>query len=225
MSAEPFKYDGALDAWKCNHILRFCQGSALDIGCNTGNLVAFLNRTGIPAVGIDSESAHVEAARKAHPDCEFHCGTELRQFSDKQFESVIAWNVLEHIEDDVGALQEMIRIASRNVILSIPKEDDLSLPDSRVTYRPYVDPTHRHYYTRQIIAGLLAQTGAFKAHIEDASRVRPLLAYAKIGIPRWLCATLDSIFWRLGGDKTPLLANLIVVIDVGGGRNIARKSA
>jgi ubiquinone/menaquinone biosynthesis C-methylase UbiE len=222
--AEPFKYDGVLDKWKCDHILRFCKKSALDIGCNTGNLVAFLNGAGIQAEGIDSAEGHIEAAKKINPRCSYHCGTDLKIFSDNQFESVIAWNVLEHIDDDYAALREMIRIASKNVILSIPKEDDLSLPDSRVTYRPYVDPTHRHYYTRETVAAMVARAGDFGFHIEDASRVRPLLAYAKIGIPRWICASLDSIFWSLGGDKAPLLANLIAVIDVEGGSRLAKEA-
>jgi 2-polyprenyl-3-methyl-5-hydroxy-6-metoxy-1,4-benzoquinol methylase len=212
MPAEPFKFDGVLNDWKSSQILRFCGASALDIGCNTGELVAFLIDRGIHAEGIDSNVEFIKAAKKGYATLKFHTGTRLSKFRDGQFESVIAWNVLEHIEDDIQALKEMVRIASRNVILSVPKEDELSLPDSRVTYRPYVDPTHRHYYTKAMLLEMAAKIEALNAYFEDTTRVRPLLAYHKLGIPRWLCVTLDNIFWKFGSDRELFYANLMLVL-------------
>ena len=106
----------------------------------------------------------------------------------------------------------MLRIASKNVILSIPKEDDLSLPSSRVTYRPYVDPTHIHYYTRERVINMIRRSEQFSVFFEDITRVRPLLAYEKIGIPLWICGSLDWLFWLLGRNKEVFHANLMVVI-------------
>jgi ubiquinone/menaquinone biosynthesis C-methylase UbiE len=214
MPAEPFKFDGLLDNWKSDQILRFCKKSALDIGCNTGELVSFLNENNIYSEGIDSNETIISDAIRKKPNCIFHWGTDLSIFSTNQFESVIAWNVLEHIENDRRALEEMIRIASDNVILSVPKEDELSLPDSRITYRPYVDPTHIHYYTRDILKRIILKIGNYKIYYEDTTRVRPLIAYNKIGIPRWLCSCLDTIFWVISSNKEPFYANLMVVIDV-----------
>jgi len=214
VSADPFKFDGALDPWKLGQILPACHRTVLDIGCNTGNLVATLNQQGRHAEGIDIDEAHIALARQHHPQCTFHAGADLTRFADGQFESVVAWNVLEHIEDHVTALREMTRIASKNVILSIPKEDDLSLPDSRVTYRPYVDLTHFHYYRRDSILKMVHDLGWRTVQIEDISRARPLLAYARIGIPRWLCATLDNLFWAISRRRESFFSSLRVVIDV-----------
>ena len=212
MPAEPFKFDGVLDEWKKNQILRYCRKSVLDVGCNTGELVGFLNSIGIYAEGIDSEPKHIASARTKFTKSKFFTGTDLSIFSDNQFETAVAWNVLEHIPDDFAALKEFLRVAESNVILSVPKEDDISLPFSRVTYRPYVDPTHVHYYTRERIAELVHGIGDFDLYFEDTTRVRPLLAYHKIGIPLWLCKFFDEIFWLVGKDKNVLHANLMVVI-------------
>jgi trans-aconitate methyltransferase len=215
MPAEPFKFDGVLDDWKSGQILRFCKQSALDVGCNTGELVNFLNSRTIYAEGIDASLPFINEAREKYPGCIFHHGTDLSSFADNQFESVVAWNVLEHIDDDRGALDQMLRIASQNVILSVPKEDELSLPDSRVTYRPYVDPTHKHYYNRAILTEMILSTGDHAIYFEDTTRVRPMLAYSKIGIPRWLCSLLDNMFWIAGSNKQLLHANLMVVVRKG----------
>lgn len=214
MSAEAFKFDGSLDPWKLSQILPHCQGSVLDIGCNTGHLVGYLVSQGRQAEGIDVDAAHIDTARRQYPQARFHLGPDLGQFRDGQFDTVIAWNVLEHIEDHEHALREMARIARKTVILSIPKEDDLSLPDSRVTYRPYVDLTHFHYYRRDTIQAMAEAAGLKRLRIDDISRARPLLAYVKLGVPRWLCAALDNLFWALGRQRDSFYSSLRVVIDV-----------
>jgi ubiquinone/menaquinone biosynthesis C-methylase UbiE len=212
MPAEPFKFDGVLDEWKSNQILKFCRSTVLDIGCNTGELVGFLNGKGIYAEGMDASHAFIQKAREKFPQCVFHQGVDLGIFADNQFESVVAWNVLEHIDDDRHALAEMLRIAGKNVILSIPKEDELSLPDSRVTYRPYVDPTHKHYYNKAMLTEMILIIGDYSVYFEDTTRVRPLLAYTKIGIPRWCCSMIDTVFWNVGKNKELFHANLMAVI-------------
>jgi len=97
-------------------------------------------------------------------------------------------------------------MARVRVVLSVPKEDDISLPDSRLTYRPYVDPTHKHYYTRDSFKG-------FNATFRETTPVRPTMVYAKCGVPEWLCKLTDKALLSLAKDTSPLHANLIVVID------------
>ncbi|MFA6455571.1 MAG: class I SAM-dependent methyltransferase [Bacteroidota bacterium] len=212
MPAEPFKFDGVLDEWKKNQIMRFCKKSVLDVGCNSGELVGYVNSIGHYAEGIDNSEPLITQAKQKYPSSTFHLGQDLSIFSDNQFESIVAWNVLEHIPDDIGVLKEFLRIAKTNVILSIPKEDELSLPYSRVTYRPYVDPTHVHYYTREILQQMISSIGNYEVYFEDTTRVRPLLAYNKLGIPLWLCKGIDSFFWSIGTSKEVFHANIMVVI-------------
>lgn len=214
MAAEAFRFDGALDPWKRGQIVPLCVGSVLDIGCNDGNLVAWLVQQGRQAEGIDIDAELIARARRNHPGCRYHEGADLARFADGQFDTVVAWNVLEHIEDHEAALRQMTRIAKRRVILSIPKEDDLSLPDSRVTYRPYVDLTHFHYYRRQTVLEMVQRLNLPAPRIDDISRARPLLAYTKLGVPRWLCSALDHLFWALASRRDSFFSSLRVVIDM-----------
>jgi ubiquinone/menaquinone biosynthesis C-methylase UbiE len=212
MPAEPFKYDGTLNDSKKKQILRFCRKSVLDVGCNTGEIVGFLNSIGIYSEGIDINQNFILTAKSKFPKNIFHLGDNLSIFKDNQFETVLAWDVLEHIPDDAHALKEFVRVAHSNVVLSVPKEDEISLPYSRVTYRPYVDPTHLHYYTRDILAKMVSQLGDYTLSVEEAYRVRPLMAYEKIGISLRICSFLDRLFWRFGKNKELFYANLVAEI-------------
>ena len=216
MPAEPFKYDGKLDPDKTNRILQFCDESVLDIGCNTGELVGYLSTIGIHAEGIDIDEGHIRTAKLHFPASSFHVGSDLSRFADNQFKTVVVWDVLEHIPDDFTALGECLRIASSNVILSVPKEDEISLPHSRVTYRPYVDPTHVHYYSRAVMTEMLNKLGRYRIYFEDFYRVRPLMAYVKIGIPFRVCNLLDRLFWKVGHNTELFYGNLMVVITKNG---------
>ena len=49
--------------------------------------------------------------------------------------------------------------------------------------------------------------------MELVSRVSPLLAYAKIGIPMILCKVLDKIFWIISPNKEAFLSVWLVVVE------------
>ncbi len=212
MSSEPFKNDGALNHYKINTIIPLCRNSVLEFGCNTGELAGYLNGIGIYAEGIDINKDFINSARTKFPKCIFHLEKKLDEFKDSEFETVVAWDVLEHIADDVKVLHELIRIAKYNVVLSIPKEDQISLPYSCITYRPYVDPTHIHYYTKKKILEMVEGLNLYTVDIREDYRVRPLMAYEKIGIPKLLCNLIDRIFWFFSKNKSPFYANFVVQI-------------
>ncbi|MBP6217207.1 MAG: class I SAM-dependent methyltransferase [Oligoflexales bacterium] len=215
MAADPFKFDGHLNQSKLDLILPYCEKKILDVGCNTGALVSYLNSNGFYAEGIDADEQCIKKAREQSKDLRFHHGSSLSDFSNDQFETVVAWNVLEHIQEDDFALGEMLRIASKRVVLCVPREDQISLPYSGVTYRQYVDPTHVHYYTRELLTSMIAKHGSYRITFQNPSRVRPLLAYEKIGVPRIICAVLDRILWKISSKKDLFYSDIMVVIHKG----------
>ncbi len=210
-----FLYDGSLDEWKKSMILKCCgkATSVMDVGCNTGDLVAFFNSIGVSAAGMDVNEEFIKAAFRKYPDLQFEVASSLDKYNDSIVDAVIAWNVLEHVSDEMSYLKNMWRIARRKVVLSIPKEDAISWPDSRVTYRPYVDITHLRYYSKEKIQNLAASIGCDDFEILETSRVRPMLAYAKIGINRRFCRLIDNILWFLSRDKSVFYSNLVVVFN------------
>lgn len=186
--------------------------SVLDIGCSTGAYVAFCQALGKRAVGIDIDIAKLAEARKEYQGHFVSASAEALPFRENEFETVLMWDVLEHTSNDRTALSEAIRVAQKNVLISVPKEDGISTPGNGVTYRHYVDLEHKRYYTPENIHNLISSLGSYNVVVEHWCRIRPVAAYARIGVPYRLCAVLESFLWMLSRNKEAFLRNLFVEI-------------
>jgi demethylmenaquinone methyltransferase / 2-methoxy-6-polyprenyl-1,4-benzoquinol methylase len=95
-------------------------GSALDVACGSGKLTVELAKVsrGGRVVGLDFSPRMLEIARREHPDIEFIEGDALNlPFDDASFDaSTIAFG-LRNLADPVRGLREMVRVASRAVVL------------------------------------------------------------------------------------------------------------
>jgi demethylmenaquinone methyltransferase/2-methoxy-6-polyprenyl-1,4-benzoquinol methylase len=95
-------------------------GSALDVACGSGKLTVELAKVsrGGRVVGLDFSPRMLEIARREHPDIEFIEGDALNlPFDDASFDaSTIAFG-LRNLADPVRGLREMVRVASRVVVL------------------------------------------------------------------------------------------------------------
>ena len=116
-------FDAALDElWA-----RAAPESALDVGCGEGVLTErFAERLGSgQVVGVDLEDPGLrdEWSRRARPNLEFrtYTGGEL-PFRDGEFDIACAIEVLEHVPDPERTLAEMVRVARRHVLVSVPRE-------------------------------------------------------------------------------------------------------
>ncbi|HTT87639.1 MAG TPA: methyltransferase domain-containing protein [Acidimicrobiales bacterium] len=93
----------------------------LDAGCGTGrNLVEF-GRLG-PALGVDPSAEAVEFCHQRGLGDVRCARLECLPFATGAFDLVLACDVLEHIEDDVGALRELRRVTSDGgyLIITVP---------------------------------------------------------------------------------------------------------
>jgi ubiquinone/menaquinone biosynthesis C-methylase UbiE len=98
--------------------------SVLDVGCGTGVALAIVKalfpwRT---CRGIDpsSDAASIWQARGIEVDV--GSATHL-PYSDGSWESVYSSHVIEHIADDQGAVNEIMRVARRRAIIVVPDGD------------------------------------------------------------------------------------------------------
>jgi ubiquinone/menaquinone biosynthesis C-methylase UbiE len=98
--------------------------SVLDVGCGTGIALAVVKalfpwRT---CCGIDpsADAASVWKARGIEADV--GSATHL-PYADGSWDSVYSSHVLEHIEDDRAAVNEIIRVARRRAIIIVPDGD------------------------------------------------------------------------------------------------------
>jgi len=96
--------------------------SVLDVGCGTGVLLQklFEKYPNVQLAGSEYSSEGIEFARKRLPKAEFHAIDLGRQNLGKQFDLITCIDVLEHVDDDLGALKNLLAMTRKYMILSVP---------------------------------------------------------------------------------------------------------
>jgi SAM-dependent methyltransferase len=172
----------------------------LDAGCGTGrNLVEF----GVlgPASGVDPSADAVAFCQARGLQDVHRAGLETLPFDTGSFDLLLACDVIEHVEDDAGALRELRRVAApgATLLLTVPAyqwmwtDHDVQLRH----FRRYTLPTLRR---RALDAGWQPVHGTYFNSI-----MLPLVAPAR------LASRLSS---RRRGhtdlDRTPALLNRVL---------------
>jgi len=97
--------------------------SVLDAGCGEGELLRRGLLTGVPAVSLDRSRRALAEIRTHTHGCRPVCGSVLElPFARASFDAVVCLEVLEHLEDPAAAVAELLRVARRAVVLSVPYE-------------------------------------------------------------------------------------------------------
>jgi len=104
--------------------------SVLDAGCGEGELLRRAVRGGCRIVSLDrSREALAEWRTNRQKDTGQEacatavCGSVLAlPFARGAFDAVVCLEVLEHLEDPAAALRELMRVARKAVVLSVPYE-------------------------------------------------------------------------------------------------------
>lgn len=139
-----------------NHIMLKRDIWAIDIGCGTGRYTKFLIELSSFVVGIDSNPTMLERVqqkfkRRKRMPLLVRGKVETLPFKGGVFDIALLLEVLEHIEDDRGGLEEVKRILTPvgKLILSTPCPPPV-----------YPDKLHkREGYTKKEIIKLLDEVG------------------------------------------------------------------
>jgi SAM-dependent methyltransferase len=97
------------------------QPQILDAGCGSGRNLVELSRFGT-AVGLEPSSRGAEVARERGVGKVVMAGIASMPFDASRFDLITCLDVLEHIEDDRGALRELRRVARPEgvLLLTVP---------------------------------------------------------------------------------------------------------
>jgi SAM-dependent methyltransferase len=138
-------------------------GRVLDVGTGAGGMLELLGRYG-DAQGVDADPEAVRAA--AGRRVELYDGSTL-PFGDGTFGLVTAFDVIEHVDDDVALLREMKRVTRSGgcLVVAVPALPALWGAEDVVSH-------HRRRYVRR---GLVEALTAAGLRVERATYFNTLL--------------------------------------------------
>ncbi len=176
--------------------------SVLDAGCGNGVLTNLLSQAGL-IVGVDRSFAALRWVKQAK------CQSDLvaLPFADNTFDALVSTEVLEHLPPFLyaQALDEMVRVTRRYLLISVPYCEDLEA--GRVTC-PYCGcHFHRNYHMRSFTQQTIQ---ALFSHHPSVALVRAsgIFTYAVSGTERML-QTLQHMDSRLNFRRSAFTSALI----------------
>jgi 2-polyprenyl-3-methyl-5-hydroxy-6-metoxy-1,4-benzoquinol methylase len=140
--------------------------SILDVGCGEGVLTEqWADRVSGRVVGFDLEDPKLEAEwqRRVRPNLEFKSGdAHDMEYRTGEFEIATAMEVLEHVPDPAGVLAEMARVASRWMLVSVPREPlwrGLNMARGAYLRQLGNTPGHLNHWSKRGFAKLVGRHG------------------------------------------------------------------
>lgn len=195
--------------------------SVLDAGCGGGGFVDHLVEHGFEATGLDKHAMFLAVARERGFRGAF-VQADLASplpFADGSFDTTICFDVLEHVADDAQTLRELARITERRLILAVPQEDRW-MPNYRLSFYPYRDPTHVRYYTPESLRALAESVCIESAQVFGEQRILLRELASDLIHPRSRYPCLSRVYQRVfdflvaRGHESTLYMNLAAVIDL-----------
>ena len=191
-----------------NFILQHAGKKILDVGCATGEYCRKLNGLGIECVGVDVNPEYV--ARAKENGVEAYCmHAESLKFPDNSFDTILLFELLEHVINPDHVLKEAKRVARRNILISVPDcTGFFKLKEIGLTYEHMLEMDHINVFTRKDLESLLSKH--FKMFkVEE----RQPIVLGKIGLPWWLQKPI-SLLHKLKIIKTDIYCRLFAVVDI-----------
>ncbi len=168
------------NSWMFDRLRRWVGRRVVEIGSGIGNLSTFLVGEGCERLVLtDTREEYLDRLRTRfarHPNvavARLYLPNDLGMLAGQHFDTIICLNVLEHVDDDISALQAMRRMLAPagggRLILLVP-----ALPALYGTLDKALG--HHRRYKRAGLASLLDATGFKVAHIEY---------FNLAGVPGW----------------------------------------
>ena len=139
-------------------LIKFTQEYAgktiLDFGCATGNYCVHLSRLGYTVKGVDVNAEYIKIAREKGVEAQLIKGKV--PFMDKSFDTVIVFEVLEHLAKPEKVIAEAKRLAQKNVLFTVPNCGDVkTLRNHGLIFEHFSDLDHKNFFTKESLQNLL----------------------------------------------------------------------
>jgi len=100
-------------------MVRLSEGNCLEVGCADGYISHSIKQKGLDVLATDIDINAVKRAKDRGSDA-LVCDVRFLPFRDRAFTTVIAGELLEHLENMGDSLRELCRVCDKKVLISLP---------------------------------------------------------------------------------------------------------
>lgn len=120
-------------------------------------------------------------------------------FQENSFSTVLLFEVLEHLKNFDDCLEEIQRVASDRLVLSVPNAIDPAIFESSgVAMHPFVDPTHVNFFNESSLEGALTEAGFEVQEVRKINPVFPAILFLYVlGLPPAAARKIGRRFQKL----------------------------
>src|SRR5687768_17965936 len=146
--------------------------SILDLGCGYGAYSIEIAKQRKLCVGCDINMQYLNRARSE--GLPVVAADSVLPFSDRSFDTVILFEVIEHVPAVEALLAEAFRIARKNVLVTVPNSADIELlKGNDVTYAHMLSSDHVHFFDPSTLETLLRRVGGAEVMVERGDPIYP----------------------------------------------------
>ena len=156
-------YQPGMPAMQGQHYRAFVRFAAkhagktvLDLGCGYGAYSIALVADGYQCVGCDINPDYLRKA--ASHGLAVVVADSLLPFPDASFDTVLLFEVIEHVPNPEKLVREAFRVARKNVLVTVPNIEHIEFLKSHdVTYAHMLSSDHVNFFDPDSLARLLGQ--------------------------------------------------------------------
>ena len=200
--------EGALSRLLVNFACEHAGDTILDIGCATGEYCNALKKAGFKCTGVDINREYVKRANEKGIKAYVMNGNNI-EFQDNSFDTVLLFEVLEHVADPSSILNEAKRVAKRNILITVPNcTEFFELKKFGLTYEHLLEMDHVNFFTKNDLEELLSKNFS-KFKVEE----KEPLGLGAINLP-WILKYPVLLMHKLKLIKSNIYYRLYAVVEV-----------
>ncbi len=180
----------------------------LDIGCATGEYCHELNKSGFSCVGVDINPEYIKHANENGIES-YVMNAKNLGFPDNSFDTILLFEVLEHVDDPSSVLDEAKRVAKKNILITVPNSTRFfELKKMGLTYEHMLEKDHINFFTVEDLENLLSKNfNKFKIEEKEPISLRA------VNLP-WVLKYPIITLYKLKLIKSNVYNRLYAVIEV-----------
>jgi len=142
-----------------NHVVKYelirqykNAGKILDVGCATGEFLAFMQKKGWDSQGVEPDPNARQYAQKQY-NLKIIPEEKFINIPDGMFDVVTLWHVLEHVHDLDQRMKELYRVLKNDglLIIAVPNSKSFDAGFFGTFWAGYDLPRHLYHFNKELI--------------------------------------------------------------------------